>query len=159
MRLTALKIIHELCDATEEGDNKFFELKDTQVFLLRYFKSIVRSEEQREKSNYAGNAEPVTHLIDIMMIFARDHPQDTYDTLFKKCKFIQNVSPMMLDSDGIQVVPGVKNDKIDILKKLFQYIEYCTGENMPHKIAKSILEMIYKQPGLIANMIFNLSNP
>ena len=30
---------------------------------------------------------------------------------------------------------------------------------MPNKIAKSILEMIYKQPGLIANMIFNLSNP
>ena len=45
MRLTALKIIHELCDATEEGDNKFFDLKDTQTFLLRYFKSIVRSEE------------------------------------------------------------------------------------------------------------------
>ena len=49
MRLTTLKIIHELCDCTEEGDNRFFELKDTQSFLLRYFKSIVRCENNKEK--------------------------------------------------------------------------------------------------------------
>lgn len=159
MRLTTLKIIHELCDATEDGDNLFFGLKDAQVYLLKYFKSIVRSEENKEKSNYTGNGEPFSHLIDCMTIFARDHPMVTYETLFKKCKFIQNVSPMMLDSDGIQVIPGVKNEKIDILKKLFEYVEFCTNEDRPQKMAKSILEMIYKQPGLIANMIFNLNNP
>ena len=66
---------------------------------------------------------------------------------------------MMLDSDGIQVVMGVKNDKIDILKNLFTYLEYCTDDDRPVKMVKPILEMIYKQPGLIANMIFNLNNP
>jgi hypothetical protein len=100
-------------------------------------------------------------LMECLTVFANAYPEETLEIIFKKCKFVQNTCPMMLDSDSVQQEASseAKKDKITILTKLFLFLELCTDEDKPYKMQKSILEMIYKQPGLIANMIFNLNNP
>ena len=49
-----------------------------------------------------------------------------------------------------------------MVKAIFQYIDHMTKEDMSNKhekIVKNILKILQNQPGLIANIIFNLNQP
>ena len=79
--------------------------------------------------------------------------------LFKDCKFVQYISPILLDSDNIQQETG-QQDKKNIVKKLFAFFENCLEDEAfdeKVKTKKKILEYIYKQPGLTDNIILNLN--
>ena len=50
-------------------------------------------------------------------------------------------------------------EKLNVLKKLFGFIDYITREDRDETYVKKILNDIFKQPGLISNIIFNINSP
>ena len=78
--------------------------------------------------------------------------------LFDKCKFIQNICPIMLDSDNIKA-DEVAEDKKKVVKSLFVLLEFLLEDDQPENEVKVILEYLYKQQGLMSNIILNLNQP
>lgn len=66
--------------------------------------------------------------------------------LFKKCKLIQLVSPLLLDSDKLDVSASKsKNDKLQVMQRLFIFIEKVTNEDSFNEdYARKILKYIFK---------------
>ena len=131
----------------------------TQEFLTAYIDSIV--------SNYKDNSEVFDQVLDLLdeIIAANKDVEEDLERvitwLFKDCKFVQYVSPIMLDSDNIlQIEGGLKNDKRLIVKRVFKFFEdILNSDDFDKKTKKVILKYIYKQPGLTDNIILNLNQP
>jgi hypothetical protein len=101
-------------------------------------------------------------MLDELFAVNMDVPEDlerVISWLFRDCKFIQYISPIMLDSDNIlQMEGGLKNDKRLIVKRVFKFLEdILNSDDYEKKTKKTILKYIYKQPGLTDNIILNLN--
>ena len=63
--------------------------------------------------------------------------------LFEKCKFIQNMSPILLDSDNIKTDDDTTADKCKVMKALFKLLQFLIDEDTPENEIKVILEHMY----------------
>lgn len=115
--------------------------------------------DEDEKDPYKNNFPVFVAFLEMLQSFQDDG--DLYALLFKKCKLVQLLSPLLLDSDKLDTgLAKNKNDKLNIMQKLFQFIVHVTSEDSFEEIyARKILKYIFKQPGLMANVVFNLDSP
>ena len=104
--------------------------------------------------------------------------------VFDDCKIIMTLTPLILDSDNIKIGENAGKDadddkekeKVAIIRPLMLFLDSCTCEpdeniqhgkitdchkrvNKPKKHVKNILKQLFEQPGLTANLIFNLNSP
>lgn len=89
-----------------------------------------------------------------------------YNIIIDNLALIELVTPIILESDGLTNTDKKVADQLAISQKIFEllddltdeYDDDNTGKSDP-KIIKRIMKQLNKQYGLVANLLFNLSNP
>ena len=142
-----------MIEATEEGARLFFLNKESNEFIVSFLKTIF--------NNYAGKGALFVSFIGMLnkIRVKKACQQVLFDNIFKKCRLIQLMSPIMMDSDNLRQGSGTSEDKLTVLQTLFTFLEDVTSDTFDHGLASDILKIIFKQSGLTENLIFNLSDP
>lgn len=64
-----------------------------------------------------------------------------YEIIFKKCRFISLISSILIDSDNLMGNENIKfDDKIDITRYSFKFLNQVTKDNIDMNIEKNNVE-------------------
>jgi hypothetical protein len=64
-----------------------------------------------------------------------------YEIIFKKCRFTSLISSILIDSDNLMGNENIKfDDKIDITRSSFKFLNQVTKDNIDMNIEKNNVE-------------------
>lgn len=135
-----------------EALNYFFKVKDVNHFIPLIIKEVVNKE-------YKQMGDLFEKFISMLQVISKINYHLFEEQILNQCQFIRLVSSLMLDSDNLK---SSKSHKLRVMKALFGFIDYLVSDEMSQKHedhVKKLLMIINDQPGLVANIIFNLNQP
>ena len=105
-------------DGEKSNDSDDEDQDEAFLFVIAFMKSFHKKMDEDEKDPYKNNFPVFLAFLEMLQNFQDDG--DLYALLFKKCKLVQLLSPLLLDSDKLDTgLAKNKNDKLNIMQKLF----------------------------------------
>jgi hypothetical protein len=117
------------------------ERKEMIDRIMQFLKAVSDS----YATNYKGYGKCFVAFIDFIHAIAVKNFNLFYDQIIKKCKIINNMTSLMLDSDNL-LAAKAKSDKLAIMQKTFFLVDFCVSEeniDIYEKECFEILQSIY----------------